>query len=163
MSDYKGTNILEKIGAFVPGYAGYAQREGRRQTDKLLRAATVKEIQTKKRLLDEAVQRLTGEGKLTHLPPLDAIRRQLDLIANRLAYAKYGTSGFFDIVQINEQDLDRVYSYDLSMVSAVRECLQKVDAVTTATESDRLSVDIREGLKQLEKLIDARNKIFMEV
>ncbi len=163
MSDYKGTNILEKIGAFVPGYAGYAQREGRRQSDKLLRAATAKEIRTKKRLLDDAVQRLTGEGKLAHLPPLDAIRRQLDLIANRLAYANYGTGGFFDVIQINEQDLDRVYSYDLSIVSAVQECLKKVDAITTATETDRLSAEIRDGLKQLETLIDARNKIFMEV
>lgn len=162
MSDYRGDNILEKIGAFVPGYAGYAQREGRRHSDKLLRTAIAKAVTAKKQVVDDAVQRLTGEGKLAMIPPLDAIRRQLDLIANRLAYANYGTSGFFDIVQITEQNLDRVYSHDLSMVTSVRDSLQTVDALATATEPSASVSAIRNALKHFEHLIDERNKILME-
>jgi hypothetical protein len=162
MSDYRGDNILEKIGAFVPGYAGYAQREGRRHSDKRLRTAMTKAVMAKKRVVDDAVQRLTGEGKLAMVPPLDAIRRQLDLIANRLSFANSGTSGFFDIVQINEQDLDRVYAHDLLMVINVRDSLQNVDALTTAAEPSVLVPAIHDALKHLEHLIDERNKILME-
>ena len=163
MSRYQGTNVLEKIGAFVPGYAGYAEREGRRQADKLLRAALAKDMQTKKKLIDGTIQRFTGEGKLASVSQLDALRRQLDLTANRLSYANCGASGFFDAVQINEQDLDRVYAYDLSMVAAVEACMQKVDAMTKAADADRLCPEIHEGLRQLEDLIDKRNKVLMEV
>jgi len=37
MADYTGKNIFEKIGSFIPGYKGYSEKEGRRDTDKLLR------------------------------------------------------------------------------------------------------------------------------
>ena len=162
MSDYKGDNILEKLGALVPGFAGYAQREGRRKSDKLLRMSLAKEVHDKKQVLDDIVQGLSNEGKLATVSHFDAIRRQLDLIGNRLAYANYGTSGFFDIVQINEIDLDRVYSHDLAMVASVRECLQKVDRLSTAADPLRLVSDIRDGLKHIETLIDGHNKILVE-
>lgn len=44
MSEYKGKNILEKIGAFIPGYKGYSEKEGRKDTDKLLRLEIAKHM-----------------------------------------------------------------------------------------------------------------------
>ena len=163
MGDYKGNNLIEKLGAFVPGYAGYAQREGRRKSDKLLRTTAAKEIQKKKKALDDVGERLLREGKLALIPDIDAIRRQIDLIANRLSSANCGASGFFDIIQVDERDLDRLYSYDLSIVDAIQDCLQKLDAMASDNDPTSQAGSIRQRLKQLESMIDARNKVLTEV
>ena len=51
MADYTGKNIFEKIGAFIPGYKGYSEKEGRRDTDKLLRLEIAKQLDRLKELM----------------------------------------------------------------------------------------------------------------
>lgn len=46
MSEYKG-NILEKIGAFIPGYKGYSVKEGGKGMDKFLRLEIAKHLRGK--------------------------------------------------------------------------------------------------------------------
>ena len=45
MAEYKGNNIFEKLGALIPGYKGYSEREGRRDTDKILRNHIAESLQ----------------------------------------------------------------------------------------------------------------------
>ena len=37
-------NILDKIGALIPGYSGYAERDGRRNCDKILRESIANQL-----------------------------------------------------------------------------------------------------------------------
>ena len=54
-------NIFDKIGSLIPGYSGYAEREGRRNTDKILREKIFQTILDIERLMhtkiDDALKR----------------------------------------------------------------------------------------------------------
>jgi hypothetical protein len=46
-------NIFDKIGSLIPGYKGYAEREGRRNCDKILRESIVAKLMLLEKQLNE--------------------------------------------------------------------------------------------------------------
>ncbi len=61
MADYNGKNIFEKIGAFIPGYKGYSEKEGRRDTDKLMRIGIAKLLDGSKTDLEIIIRQNISE------------------------------------------------------------------------------------------------------
>ncbi len=59
MSSYGRKNFFEVLGAFVPGYKGYSEKEMRRESDRILRDAIVSRLQDKKTVVDGAGNRRT--------------------------------------------------------------------------------------------------------
>jgi len=163
VGDYTGDNILEKLGAFVPGYPGYAQREGRRKTDKMLRSSIARLLEDQKSVLDAATQMLLKAKVLNLVGPVDEVKRTLDLTANRIRLAEYGNSGFFDIAQIKEPELERLYSYDLSL-KEMCETIPGILAQLTSVEA--IESTCREACTQLEsiqKAIAQRRAVMQEI
>lgn len=163
MGDYTGTNILEKLGAFVPGYPGYAQREGRRKTDKILRLSITRLLADQKPVLDAATQMLLKEKALDLVVAVDEVRRTLDLTANKVRLAEYGNSGFFDLVQIKEQELDRLYSFDLSlkeMCEAIPGILAKLTSPETVEPTCR---EACAQLQSIQKAVAQRRAVMQEI
>ena len=78
MSSYDRKNFFEVLGAFVPGYKGYSEKEMRRDTDQILRDAIVTRLQEKKRVLDDLTKDFAKRKKFDHLDTLDSIRRRID-------------------------------------------------------------------------------------
>jgi hypothetical protein len=60
-----------------------------------------------------------------------------------------GYSGFFDFVQIQEDELDRVYQNDLQLITDVEALVKQVDALTPGRD------DPRAVGSQLQKQLDA--------
>lgn len=160
MSDYTGNNILEKIGSFIPGYKGYSEKEGRRDTDKLLRVEIASMLDKVKYSIDKLMKSYV-EKKLNHdVVELDKLKRNIDTAANKIRYASYGASGFFDTVQIDNTDLDALYRHDLSIKQAVGEfsiILNTCLSGKSITETDLISV-----LDSINNLIIDREKVIME-
>src|SRR4030042_4761802 len=105
MADYIGKNIFEKIGSFIPGYKGYSEKEGRRDTDKLLRLEIAKHLDSMKTNINELIRQHTDAKQLEFITDLDRIKINLDSLANKIRYASHGEAGFFDIVQVDITDL----------------------------------------------------------
>jgi hypothetical protein len=61
MGDYTGKNVFEKIGAFIPGYKGYSEKEGRKDTDKLLRLEIAKHLDRLKEIINNIIRQQTEE------------------------------------------------------------------------------------------------------
>jgi len=115
VSDYDSRNVFETLGAFVPGYKGYAAKEMRRETDRILRHAIVGQLQDRKRVLDDLMRDCASSRRLEHLESLESVRRRIEQVADSIRYAVQGYSGFFDTVQVKNEDLDRLYRYDLGL------------------------------------------------
>lgn len=108
---------LEKLVSKIPGYKGYKEKEQRREADKLLREHIANRLRTVKTQLDGLQTDLISAGKIDLLDEAGSASTQLQTFIDRLRTASYGYSGLFDAVRVKEDDLDRVYEFDASLLS----------------------------------------------
>ena len=167
MADEK-KNFFEKIGIFIPGYKGYAEREGRRETDKLLRDKLAQTLSQEKSVLDEIMLILTNSQRLSVLNEVDRAKKKLEKVADRLKFANYGASGFFDIVQIKENELDKLYQFDLSLAESVNQIgtdIENTKKVLSKTDDEikQTANKLSDMLKEFDKKLDSRKQCILEV
>jgi len=107
---------FEKLVAKIPGYAGYKEKELRREADRLLRDHIVQAMRTVLRDLDALQTDLISAGKFGLLDEVGSATTQIQTFIDRVRTAAYGYGGLFDAVRIKEDDLDRVYQFDAALV-----------------------------------------------
>jgi len=99
---------IETIGHYIPGFRGYLRKENRREADELQREWLADRLQRSKRGMDEFALALTESGRLDEITRVERLRSKLEKILARIRGAMQGYSGFFDLVDINQDVLDRV-------------------------------------------------------
>ena len=122
---------LKTAATLIPGYSGYQQKERRRQTDKLYRESLAERLRLAKAALTDAMRELTVNGGLEMLGSLDRLLRRLDHNENQLRFATYGYAGFFDIVTVEEAQLDELYHFD----RALSERVGKIESTSQAPQT----------------------------
>jgi len=120
-------NWLETILRYIPGFRGYLEKEYRRDSDELQREWLADRLQRSKRAIDDFTRPLADAGQIDALPQVDRLRGRLDKLIARIRGAMQGYSGFFDLVRVREDLLDRVYEHDLGL-------MRRVDALSQAIE-----------------------------
>ncbi|MHB1046331.1 MAG: hypothetical protein ACYC4P_09980 [Thermoanaerobaculia bacterium] len=139
--------LLEKLGSLVPGYAGYADRETRRECDQALRLAVASRLGAARAALDRKTAECARTGRLDLLEPLDSLSRRVAALADALRHAPAGYAALFDAATVDAAQLDRIYAFDLE----VREAGERV---FDAAERLRAGADI-EGLDPLSAAVSA--------
>lgn len=109
-------NVLERLGAKIPGFRGFQDRELRRDVDKMQREHLAAELGRIKAQLREKARAYTDAAKLGALNGFDRLDRQLDGLSQAIRFSDYGATGFFDPVKIGEDELQRLYDFDLSVL-----------------------------------------------
>ena len=102
--------------ARIPGVRTYREREHRRETDKKLREHLASRLQEIRSQLKRVVLDLSSKGQMELLAKLDHLSSHLQQMADTIRYASYGYGGVFDLEKIREEELDRLYTFDLSLV-----------------------------------------------
>jgi hypothetical protein len=102
-------NWIERLSSKIPGYSGYVDREQRRDVDKLHREHLADRLRSLKSPLTDLTHELTNGGRLFEAGPVDAATKKLDHLENRVRFASYGYSGFFDVVKIEQTQLDSIF------------------------------------------------------
>ncbi len=152
-------NWLERLGEKIPGYGGYVQKERRRDIDKLHREHLADRLRSIKQHLNDAVRELSDTGRLMEVGPVDRAAKKLDHAENRVRFASYGYSGFFDVVKVEELQLDRLYQFDLALVQKVEQlehlARELKSKMTTGPE-------LKQSAAQLEGALDEFNRTFDE-
>ncbi|MBI3651127.1 MAG: hypothetical protein HY231_08760 [Acidobacteria bacterium] len=152
-------NWIEKISTKIPGYSGYIDKEGRRDTDKRHRENLANRLRASKTPLTDFMRELTNSGRLFEVTPIDTALKKLDKIENRVRYATYGYGGFFDAVKIEEAQLDAIYRFDLSLV----EQTEKIEAEVAEVKAQGGTSDgLKTAAAQLISAIDAFDRAFDE-
>lgn len=127
-------NAFERLVAKIPGYAGYKQKEQRRQADKLLRMHVARQFEVQLDRVNEVQLELTMMGQLRTMMVLERAVTKLQLLIDRIKTASYGYSGLFDAVKVDDAALDRLYTFDASLLDAVDVLANLIDQVATAVE-----------------------------
>ncbi|MGY8918352.1 MAG: hypothetical protein ACKVJ6_08760 [Flavobacteriales bacterium] len=147
-------NISDKIGSLIPGYKGYAERDGRRNCDKQLRSIlSLKLFECENILVNRINEAITNSNKPL-MRKIEVCRKSINTTQSKVNYAPYGESGFFSDQQIKEDELMKIYHFDLDMAEVVCEIENII--LEHDTES------IMRKLSELDNVLRSRNQFIRE-
>ncbi len=150
-------NLVESILRHIPGFRGYLEKEYRRESDDLQRDWLADRLQRSKRAIDELSRPLADAGQIDLLPQVDRLRGRLDKLIGRIRGAVQGYSGFFDLVRVDEELLDRVYEHDVALMGQVDVLARAVEELPEKQEKlAALLPDLLRQTDELERLWDVR-------
>lgn len=116
-------NAFERLLAKIPGFRGYLNKEWRRESDKLEREYIAKSFEYAKDPIRETVRAVANTGSfdaLQAVSDIEPLEKLIDRVGNRIRFADYGYSGFFDVAKVNEQSLDQLYQFDLALAERAK-------------------------------------------
>ncbi len=155
-------NWIDSIGAIIPGYRGYKDKEMRRDTDKTLRTGIVKILNDKRPVLDSLIAD-SLKGKIELIDRLNQIKRKLDNAATLIRTAPAGYSGFFDTIQVKAEDLDRLYQFDMNLSDKAKQLTGLIDGLGAAKDPAGAGSATLQALQEFDDLIRQRDHIIAEV
>lgn len=147
-------NIFDKIGSLIPGYSGYAERNNRRQCDRLLREKVATIINSCEKLMSKRIASLIASKELTQLNENEECRKKLNTINSKVKYAPYGESSFFSSAQLKENELLTIYQKDFALLEKVNEINRSIP-----------DLDVKSILKKIDDLdgmLNERNEYIKE-
>jgi hypothetical protein len=136
----------------IPGVRTYMEREHRRETDKKLREHLASRLQESRSLAKKIALDLTTQGEMGSLAKLDRFSSHLQQMVDTIRYASYGYSGVFDLEKIREEELDRLYSFDLSLVEELERIQKSVGEIGPAATREAREKKIGEADTLLDSL-----------
>jgi hypothetical protein len=151
-------DLFTRILAKLPGFSGYIERQNRRQADKILREAIADRFQEQWQRISGLQRDLIRQGQLQYAGDLEAAALKLRQFIDRVRTASYGYAGFFDAIKINEQELARVYQYDLALLTMNEEIGSAIDNVERSIGTDGLPAAIRHLTNRAQEAVDAFNR-----
>jgi hypothetical protein len=153
---------IESILRHIPGFRGYLEKEYRRESDHLARMHLADRLQVGKRGINEFQRSLLEAGRLDELTSLERVSTTIDTLINRIRGDVRGYSGFFDFVQIAEDDLDRIYEHDLSLLGDVEELLRRTESLSPEKDDPRTAAgELQTQVDALAEKYSQRTKILI--
>jgi predicted RND superfamily exporter protein len=161
--------LSERIAAALPGFRGYKEKELRRESDKLIRTHLSLKLSKAKDNVKSISQKIADKRYLDILVDVDRLVAKMDRITEKVNHASYGYSGFFDIVKIKEENLDRMIAFDNQLVESVNALAAEIDGL----KSQMLSGDytnlkskiqtVTDKVELLEDAFDKRQEVMVGV
>ncbi len=161
--------LSERIAAALPGFRGYKEKELRRESDKLIRNHLYLKLSKDKDNVRSISQKITDKRYLDILTDVDRLVTKMDRITEKINHASYGYSGFFDIVKIKEDNLDRMIAYDNQLLDNVNTLTDSIDALKTqllggdyTNLKDKIQ-GVADKFELLEDVFDKRQEVILGV
>ena len=149
---------LKKLVAKIPGFKGYIARADRRSADKLLRESISDKFQALWQRLSSIQRDFVTNGKIDVIDEVEVAAVRLRQFIDRVKTAAYGYSGFFDAAKVNEEELEKVYQYDLALVNLADEVSSAIDNLEASVDTDGFPASIRNLNQRAQDCLDAFNK-----
>lgn len=145
-------NFLDKIGSLIPGYSGYSERDSRRNCDKVLRTTITSRLRNVEKVISRRIDQSIRDKDHDLMRKFELCRKELNTLVSEIEYAPYGESSLFSDMQIKEDELMRIYQFDLEMVELSNLMLLEFKALLPE-EMDENTRELREKLKERNQFI----------
>ena len=160
--------FLEQLETWVPGFAGYKEKELRREADKLLRmklAGQLKEVDSK---IDAAYGDMVDSKMAAQYSAMNAITALMDKIIGKVEMADYGYAGFFSAIKIKEDALDEVYEFDMALFKDANEMGKIVDGLASEITDDSAGIpktvkELKGAVNDFDKKFDQRKDVLLRL
>jgi len=161
--------LSERILAFIPGFRGYKEKELRRESDKLIRNHLYLKLSTAKSGLKAIFQKLADRRYFDVMTDMDRLTAKMDRVVEKVNHASYGYTGFFDLVKVKEDALDRMIDFDNKLIDGVNSFAADVDAFKvelasgeTKNMKERIQ-NLTDKLESFEEAFDKRQEVILGV
>lgn len=151
-------DALKKLLAKLPGFKGYFIRTDRRAADKLLRETIADKYQAQWQRLSAIQRDLVSSGHLDVLDDIEIGAIKLRQFIDRVKTAAYGYASLFDAVKIKEEELEKVYQYDLTLLEMADEVSSAIDNLEVSIGTDGFPASIRNLNQKAQDSLDAFNQ-----
>jgi hypothetical protein len=143
-------DFFKKLASKIPGFKGYVERQNRRDSDKLIRDTIYHRFrELEGRISDLQVEFIT-KGEIQYTDDLEKAALRLRTFADRIRTAPRGYSSLFEAVKINEEELAKLYEYDVVLLDKSDEVGRAIDNIEASIGTDGLPAAIR-NLQTLSK------------
>lgn len=149
---------IKKLASKIPGFSGYIERENRRAADKLLRESIADRYEEIWKKISAIQKDLSSNQSLEHLDDLETAAMKVQTFKDKIRNAAYGNSGFFDAIKINEEELARIYDFDLALLENTDSIQAAVDNVETSIGEEGLPAAISHLVSLSRDLLSAFEK-----
>ena len=133
---------IKKLASKIPGFSGYIERENRRAADKLLRESIADHFDEIWKNISALQKDLASDQSLEYLDDLEIAAMKVQTLKDKIRTAAYGNSGFFDAIKVNEEELARIYEFDLALLDNADSVQAAVDNVETSIGEEGLAAAI---------------------
>ena len=161
--------LSERIVAALPGFRGYKEKELRRESDKLVRNNLYLKLSKDKDDVRVISQKIVDKRYMDVLTDIDRLTAKMDRITEKVNHASYGYSGFYDIVKIKEESLDRMITFDNQLLDEVNALTASIDDLKTqllsnnfANLKDKIQT-VSDKFELLEDTFDKREQVIQGV
>ncbi len=165
----KQMRISERILAEIPGFRGYKEKELRRESDKLIRNHLSLKLAQARANFKTIFQKVSDNRQLDAFADMDRISAKFDRVTSRVNHASYGYSGFFDVVKVQEDALDRMADFDNQLVDQVNSIVAEVDAWKGEVSQQKFDnakdrvQNLTGSLETFDETLDKREEVIMGV
>jgi len=121
--------ILKKIQSYIPGFRGYRRREDLRDADKMLRMQLSDRLSKQRRGLEECRGLLIQSYGSKELDLIGGLINQFKKVEGVVSYAQMGYSGIAADIQIKEDEIDRLYEFDVAMLDHMAAIAASIDSL----------------------------------
>ncbi|MDA7979078.1 MAG: hypothetical protein MPJ50_09965 [Pirellulales bacterium] len=149
---FKDRGWIETILRYIPGFRGYLEKEYRRESDALQRQWLADRLQRSKAGIDSVSRQLVDKAQLDALPQCDRLRGRIDKLIGKISGAMNGYSGFFDLVQVTEETLDRVYEHDMAIMQDVEAFSEAVENLPQQTDEAAIVNELAQLMAQVDQV-----------
>lgn len=165
----KQMRLSERLLAALPGFRGYKEKELRRESDKLIRNHLYGKLSTARTDLKSVFQKLSDRRSMDVLTDMDRLVAKFDRVAEKVHHASYGYTGFFDVVKVEEEALDRMIDFDNQLVDDVDNIVSEISSFKSDVmqqKFDRLKERVQnlsDTLEAFEEAFDKRQEVILGV
>jgi hypothetical protein len=160
--------LSEKILAQIPGFRGYKEKELRRESDRLVRDSVYQQLRKARNDLKTVFQTLSDQKLQEVLERMDRLIMGFDRVVEKVNHASYGYAGFFNIVKIDEEKLDKMLAFDSGLLDNANIISEEVKAFKKSVADNKFEdameqiEKINESLVSLEDVFDSRKEVILE-
>ena len=161
--------LYERILAELPGFRGYKEKELRRESDKLIRNHLYQKLVQARTNFKTVFQKMSDRRQLDVLTDMDRLVAKFDRVTEKVNHASYGYSGFFDVVKIQEEALDRMIDFDNQLVDQVNTIASEVDAFKNEVSKQKFDKtkdrvqNLTDTLDTFDETLDKREEVILGV
>lgn len=139
---------LENLFSRIPGFRGYNNKADRRTADRMLRDHIAGEVGKCLSRLAALEKRLLDNGGLSHMSKTRSIKTKMQTYHDRIKAAAPGYSGFFAAIKVEDEELQKLYSFDEAQI-------RYADRFEEALETLESAINAQEGIEEALAALDA--------
>lgn len=161
--------LSERILDALPGFRGYKEKELRRESDKLIRNHLYEKLTKARSDLKKVFQQLSQQRRFEVLTDMDILVTKYDRVAEKINHASYGYAGFFNVMKVDEEKLDKMIDFDTQLIDEVQAIVDEASAFKKDISQkmyegaeDHIQ-KTNDALEALEGVFDERGEIILGV